>query len=72
VDDLHDKNLFALVAEHLEPGQTMGAETMVLTGASLSNGSSGFDLLVGRAGVGANRGGGETLEDRGCAIAKLP
>jgi CDP-diacylglycerol pyrophosphatase len=71
-DDLHGKNLFALAAEHLEPGQSMGAETIVLTGAHLSDGGGGFDLLIGRAGIGGNRGGGETLEDHGCAIAKLP
>ena len=69
-DDLHSKNFFALVAEHLQPGQTMGAETMILAGAVLPDGSGGFDLLVGRLGVGGNRGGGEALEDHGCAIAK--
>jgi len=69
-DDLHSKNLFVLVSQHLQPGQTMGAETMILAGAVSPDGSRGFDLLVGRIGVGGNRGGGEALEDHGCAIAK--
>jgi hypothetical protein len=63
--------VFALVANHLQPGQTMAAETIVLAGAVLSDGTNGFDLLVGRVGVGGNRGGGELLEDHGCAVAKL-
>jgi CDP-diacylglycerol pyrophosphatase len=71
-NDLHRGNLFALVADHLRPDQTMAAETIVLVGAILPDGSSGFDLIVGRAGVGGNRGGGEVLEDHGCAIAKVP
>jgi CDP-diacylglycerol pyrophosphatase len=70
-DDLRRKNVFALVANHLQPGQTMAAETIVLAGAVLSDGTNGFDLLVGRVGVGGNRGGGELLEDHGCAVAKL-
>jgi CDP-diacylglycerol pyrophosphatase len=68
--DLHRTNLFALVADHLQPGQTMEAETIVLAGAVLPDGTSGFDLLAGRVGAGGNRGGGELLEDHGCAIAK--
>jgi CDP-diacylglycerol pyrophosphatase len=69
-DDLKSRNLFSVVADRLQPGQPMGAETVVLAGAVLPDGSSGFDLLAGRAGAGGNRGNGETLEDHGCAIAK--
>jgi CDP-diacylglycerol pyrophosphatase len=68
-DDIKGRNLFSIVAQHLQPGQTMAAETIVLAGAVLPDGSSGFDLLVGRAGTGGNRGHGETLEDHGCSIA---
>jgi CDP-diacylglycerol pyrophosphatase len=69
-DDLKSRNLFSVVAEHLQSGQTMGAETVVLAGAIGQDGSSGLDLLVGRAGVGGNQGNGERLEDHGCGIAK--
>jgi CDP-diacylglycerol pyrophosphatase len=69
LQDLHDKNLFALVAEQLEPGQGMDLETIVLIGAT-SHDEDGFDLLVGRAGVGGNNGSGETLQDHSCAIAR--
>jgi CDP-diacylglycerol pyrophosphatase len=69
---LKSENLFSIVARHLQPGQTMAAETVVLAGANLSDGTGGFDLLVGRTGVGGNHGGGEVLEDHGCAIAKAP
>ena len=68
-EDLHDKNLFALVAEQLEPGQEMDLETIVLVGAT-SHDEGGFDLLVGRAGTGGNRGSGEALQDHGCAVAQ--
>jgi CDP-diacylglycerol pyrophosphatase len=69
-DDLKSKNLFSLVAEHLQPGQTMAAETIVLAGAVLPDGSSGLDLLVSRGGIGGNNGNGETLQDHACAVAK--
>jgi CDP-diacylglycerol pyrophosphatase len=71
-DDLKSSNLFSVVADHLQPGQAMGAETVVLAGAMLPDGTSGFDLLAGRLGAGGNRGNGETLEDHSCAIAKAP
>jgi CDP-diacylglycerol pyrophosphatase len=68
-EDLRDKNLFALVAEQLEHGHGMDLETIVLVGTT-SPDQTGFDLLVGRAGIGANRGSGEALQDHGCAIAR--
>jgi CDP-diacylglycerol pyrophosphatase len=67
--DLQSKNLFALVAEQLQPGQGMDLETIVLIGAAASD-QDGFDLLAGRAGVGGNRGSGEALQDHGCATGK--
>jgi CDP-diacylglycerol pyrophosphatase len=69
LQDLHDKNLFSLVAEQLAPGQGMDLETIVLIGAT-SHDEDGFDLLVGRAGVDGNRGSGEILQDHSCAIAR--
>jgi CDP-diacylglycerol pyrophosphatase len=70
MDDLNNQNLFALVASHLEPGQMMDRETMVLVGVTFPDGKSGFDLLVGRMGLGGNSGSGEALQDHGCAVAE--
>jgi CDP-diacylglycerol pyrophosphatase len=67
--DLQNKNLFALVAEQLQPGQGMDLETIVVIGAAASD-QDGFDVLVGRAGVGGNKGGGEALQDHGCTTGK--
>jgi CDP-diacylglycerol pyrophosphatase len=69
MDELDHENLFALVATHLATDQAMDQETMVLIGVALPDGKSGFDLLVGRMGVGGNSGGGEVLQDHGCAVA---
>ena len=57
-DDLKSQNLFSLAAAHLQPGQTMANETIVLAGAVLPDGRSGLNLLVGSAG---GAGNGETL-----------
>jgi CDP-diacylglycerol pyrophosphatase len=67
--DLNRENLFLLVASQLAPEMTMDKETIVLTGATLSDGTIGFDLLAGRYGGGANTGDGERLEDHSCAVA---
>jgi CDP-diacylglycerol pyrophosphatase len=69
-EDLKGRNLFSAVAEHLQSGRPMGAETVVLAGTTLPDGTSGLDLLAGRTGIGGNRGNGEKLEDHSCAIAK--
>jgi CDP-diacylglycerol pyrophosphatase len=69
MDELDHDNLFALVAAHLAPDQTMDRETMVLVGVTSPDGKSGFELLVGRMGVGGNSGGGEVLQDHSCAVA---
>jgi CDP-diacylglycerol pyrophosphatase len=68
-DELDNQNLFALVASHLAPDQMMDRETMVLVGVNSADGKSGFDLLVGRMGVGGNSGSGEVLQDHSCAVA---
>jgi CDP-diacylglycerol pyrophosphatase len=69
-DDLHNRNLFDLVADHLPPGQNLDQETIVLVGIASRNGENGFDLLAGRAGAGGNTGHGEGLQDHSCALAK--
>jgi CDP-diacylglycerol pyrophosphatase len=69
-DDLHNRNLFDLVADHLPPGQTLDQETIVLVGTASRNGENGFDLLAGRAGAGGGTGHGEELQDHSCALAK--
>jgi CDP-diacylglycerol pyrophosphatase len=72
LDDLHSQNLFDLVADHLHPGQLMDRETIVLVGVTSPNEKTGFDVLVGRAGVGGSKGSGEVLQDHSCALAKAP
>jgi CDP-diacylglycerol pyrophosphatase len=69
-DDLHNRNIFDLVADHLPPGQALDQETIVLVGAVSRNGENGFDLLVGRAGTNGGTGHGEELQDHSCALAK--
>jgi CDP-diacylglycerol pyrophosphatase len=67
-DDLHSRNVFDLVADHLPPGQLMDQETIILVGAASPNGKSGFDLIAGHGGAGH----GEDLQDHSCALAKAP
>ncbi|WP_213805676.1 CDP-diacylglycerol diphosphatase [Granulicella sp. dw_53] len=69
-DELHDDNVFELVEKQLPPGEGMDQETVVITGANLPLGKEGFDVLVGRGGVGGNSGGGESLQDHACEIAR--
>jgi CDP-diacylglycerol pyrophosphatase len=69
-DDLHGRNLFDLVADHLPLGETLDQETIVLVGSAAPGETSGFDLLAGRAGAGGGTGHGEALLDHGCALAK--
>jgi CDP-diacylglycerol pyrophosphatase len=69
-NDLHNQNIFDLVANHLPSGETMDRETIVLVGANTSDKGSGFYMLAGRAGVGGNTGSGEMLQDHACAVAK--
>jgi len=63
-------NIFALVAKQLREGEKMDPETIVLVAATNPDGSdAGFNVLMGRAGVGGNRGHGEDLQDHNCAVA---
>jgi CDP-diacylglycerol pyrophosphatase len=72
-DDLHNKNVFDLVADQLPPGQLMDQETIVLVGVAASrDGKNEFDLIVGRGGAGDGTGHGEDLQDHSCALAKTP
>jgi hypothetical protein len=49
-DDLHNQNVFNLVADYLPPGH-MDQETIVLVGVAASrDGKNGFDLIAGRGG----------------------
>jgi CDP-diacylglycerol pyrophosphatase len=68
-EELHATNLFALVAGQLQPGQGMDLETIALVGAPTQEDGE-FDLLVGRYGIGGNRGSAEALQDHGCAVAQ--
>jgi CDP-diacylglycerol pyrophosphatase len=72
-DDLHNRNVFDLVSDHLPPGQLMDQETIVLVGVGgPRDGKSGFDLIAGRGGTGGSTGHGEDLQDHSCALAKAP
>lgn len=64
-EELRDENIFVLVAKQLLPGEEMDRETVIVAGTPME----GFDVLVGRTGVGRNTGSGEDLEDHTCAIA---
>jgi CDP-diacylglycerol pyrophosphatase len=69
-DELHGRNLFDLMADHLPPGQALDQEAIVLVGIASPSGENGFDLLAGRAGAGNGTGHGEDLQDHSCAVAK--
>jgi CDP-diacylglycerol pyrophosphatase len=67
---LRADNVFTLVLNQLSPGEEMDRETVVVAGIISPVNKEGFDLLVGRDGIGGNDGSGEDLEDHDCAIAK--
>jgi CDP-diacylglycerol pyrophosphatase len=68
-EELHVTNLFALVAAQLQPGQEMDLETIAVVGAPAPE-DGGLDLLVGRSGIGGNKGSAEALQDHGCSVAR--
>jgi CDP-diacylglycerol pyrophosphatase len=70
LEELRVDNIFVLIAKQLLPGEEMDRETVVVAGAPLPGTEGGFDILVGRTGVGRNTGSGEDLEDHTCAIAR--
>lgn len=50
----------------------MGDQTLVVVGATLSNGHAGFIVLDDRADPArADKGSGEYLQDHGCALARF-
>ncbi len=65
-------NPFKLVArEVLSEGATMAAKTIVVVGARLNADAEGFFVLAGHVDPGtANRGHGQDLLDRDCAVAR--
>jgi len=67
---LRADNVFTLVLNQLSPGEEMDRETVVVAGVNSPENNEGFDVLVGRRGIGRNDGNGEDLEDHDCAIAK--
>jgi CDP-diacylglycerol pyrophosphatase len=69
-EELQAENVFVLVSKQLSPGEEMDLETVVVAGATSTENKEGFDVLVGRTGVGGNPGSGEDLEDHACALAK--
>ena len=57
---------FELLARLADARADMAAESLVVVGADFGDGETGFYLIEARA------GGGEELQDRGCAVAKSP
>jgi CDP-diacylglycerol pyrophosphatase len=71
LDALAGSNPFKLVAEQSpEASADMGAETIVVIGATFPDGADGFVLLENRAGrVPGGTAHGEDLQDHSCALA---
>jgi len=57
---------FELLARIAEARADMAAESLAVVGANFADGETGFYLLEARG------GGGEELQDHGCAVANLP
>ena len=71
--DLAGVNPFQLLAELPRARAAMGAETLVVTGATGPDGRPGFVLLAGQAIPGTrDKGSGEDLQDHRCALAHRP
>jgi CDP-diacylglycerol pyrophosphatase len=71
VDDatLAHTDPFALLADDVRArGESMGAQTLLLTGIELAGGRPGFILLSDQAGLG-DLASAESLLDHGCALA---
>jgi CDP-diacylglycerol pyrophosphatase len=66
-----ERNIFALIANSsIEAAADMGAETIIVSGASLPDGSRGFIVLEDRADrVPGDKAHGEDLLDHTCKIA---
>lgn len=57
---------FELLGRLADARADMAAESLVVVGATFGNGETGFYLIEARA------GGGEELQDHGCAVARSP
>jgi CDP-diacylglycerol pyrophosphatase len=71
LDALAGANPFSIVAKRsAETAADMGAETLVVVGATFPDGAEGFVLLEDRAGrAPGDNGHGEDLQDHSCAVA---
>ncbi len=66
--DLARTNLFHRLARTV-PAGSMGFQTLVVVGATLTSGEPGFDVLVDRANLDkGDHASGEELQDHDCAV----